>query len=34
MLGGRSEAVTFQCLTWLYDGFMLLPAQNQHRDRS
>jgi hypothetical protein len=33
MLGGRSEAETFQCLAWLYDGFALLPAQNPHRNR-
>ena len=23
MLGERSEAETFQCLAWLYDGFKL-----------
>jgi hypothetical protein len=23
MLGERSEADTFQCLAWLYDGFRL-----------
>ena len=27
MLGGRSEAETFQCLAWLYDGFTLPPAE-------
>lgn len=26
MLGERSEADTFQCLAWLYDGFALEPA--------
>jgi 3-hydroxybenzoate 6-monooxygenase len=25
MLGERSEADTFQCLAWLYDGFALPP---------
>ena len=25
MLGERSEADTFQCLAWLYDGFVLPP---------
>jgi len=29
MLGERSEADTFQCLAWLYDGFALPLAQNQ-----
>jgi salicylate hydroxylase len=27
MLGERSEADTFQCLAWLYDGFALTPAE-------
>jgi 2-polyprenyl-6-methoxyphenol hydroxylase-like FAD-dependent oxidoreductase len=30
MLGERNEADTFQCLAWLYDGFTLPPARNQH----
>ena len=30
MLGERSEADTFQCLAWLYDGFTLPPARNHH----
>jgi 3-hydroxybenzoate 6-monooxygenase len=30
MLGERSEADTFQCLAWLYDGFTLPPPRNQH----
>jgi salicylate hydroxylase len=33
MLGERSEVDTFQCLAWLYDGFVLPPVQNQHSDR-
>ena len=29
MLGERSEADTFQCLSWLYDGFALPPAREE-----
>jgi 3-hydroxybenzoate 6-monooxygenase len=31
MLGERSEADTFQCLAWLYDGFALPPAEKGSR---
>ncbi len=30
MLGERSEADTFQCLAWLYDGFALPKSHTQH----
>jgi hypothetical protein len=33
VLGGRTEADTFQCLAWLYDGFAL-PAERQESARS
>ena len=29
MMGERTEADTFQCLAWLYDGFVLPPATNR-----
>src|SRR6185295_6434502 len=31
MLGERSEADTFRCLAWLYDGFALPPAEKDSR---